>query len=128
MSGAKAILAIVLLSGSHERAHFAFMMASGAAAIGRHVVLFASNEGIRGLLEDWSLLDDSWRDAAVRGRGLAGLSALRDAARELDVRLIACDAGMRAEGFEVSSLWQGVEVAGIATFLEAAAGGQMVSL
>jgi len=35
-------LGILLLSGGHERAHYAFVLATGAAAVGRAVVLFAT--------------------------------------------------------------------------------------
>ena len=38
-------LGILLLSGAHDRAHYAFVLASGAAALGRQVVLFATNAG-----------------------------------------------------------------------------------
>ncbi len=121
-------LAILLLSGTHERAHFAFMMAAAAASLGRSVVLFASNHGCRALRDDWSELDDVGRDAVVRRGGVAGLGELRQSARELGVRLIACEAGLQTEGVETASLVPGVEVAGIATFLQAAGQGQMISL
>src|SRR5579875_3835983 len=90
-------LGILLLSGTHERAHYAFVLAAGAAALGRRVTLFASNGGIRALLADWSGRADAGRDAAIRGRGVAGLDELRAAARELGVVLLACEAGLRAE-------------------------------
>ena len=79
-------LAILLLSGTHERAHYAFVLAAGAAALGRRVTLFATNGGARALLADWSSLADAGRDAAIRARGVAGLDELREAARELGVR------------------------------------------
>ncbi len=120
-------LGIVLLSGSHERAHFAFMTAAAAAALGRSVVLFASGAGCRALMTDWSGLEDVGRDAAVRRRGVAGLGELRHAATETGVRLMACDAGLRAEAMEPAALYTGVEVAGIATLLEAVGSGQLVS-
>src|SRR5271168_1029784 len=88
-------LGILLLSGGHERAHYAFVLAAGAAAVGRSVMLFATNEGCRALLADWSTLADAGRDAAVRARGVAGLGELREAAIELGVRLAVCDAGLR---------------------------------
>ena len=47
-------LGLLLLSGSHDRAHYAFVLASGAAALGRSVVLFATNRGSLGLALDWS--------------------------------------------------------------------------
>ena len=46
----------------------------------------------------------------------------------LGVRLIACEAGLRVEGLDAAALWPGVEVAGIATFLEAVGAGQIVSI
>jgi len=121
-------LGILLLSGAHDRAHYAFVLAAGAAALGRNVVLFATNAGCRALLSDWSGLTDAARDERVRGAGVAGLEELRDAAREMGVRLIACEAGLRAEGIAGDSLVPGVEVAGVATFLTAVGGGQMVAI
>ena len=103
-------------------------MASGAAALGRAVVLFATNRGCLGLLRDWSGLADAARDAAIRAKGVAGLDELREAAVELAVRMIACEAGLRAEDIDIAGLLPHVEVAGIATFLAAVGGGQIVAL
>ena len=55
-------LGILLLSGAHDRAHYAFVLASGAAAVGRQVVLFATNAGCHALFADWSGLADAARD------------------------------------------------------------------
>lgn len=121
-------LGIVLLSGTHERAHYALVLATGAAALGRRVVLFATNTGCRALLADWSALENAERDAVIRARGVAGFDELRDAARELGVRLIACEAGLRAEALQDAPRISGVEVAGVATFLEAVGSGQMLAL
>jgi peroxiredoxin family protein len=121
-------LGILLLSGSHERAHYAFVLATGAAAMGRRVTLFATNEGCRALCADWSKLSDSGRDAAVRALGVAGFDALRDAAAELGVALLACEAGLRLAAIAPESLCAGVEVAGVARFLDACAGGQILTL
>lgn len=121
-------LGILLLSGTHERAHYAFVVASAAAALGRRVVLFATNAGCHALLTDWSGLAGAERDARVQSRGVAGLDALREAAVELSVRLIACEAGLRAEALESAPLFAGVEVAGVATFLEAVGEGAILSI
>jgi peroxiredoxin family protein len=121
-------LGILLLSGRHDRAHYAFVMATGAAALGRRVILFATNAGCHALLADWSGLEDAGRDGVIRARGVAGLDTLREAAAELPVRLIVCEAGLRAEALEGAPLLAGVEVAGIATFLEAVGGGQFLSI
>jgi peroxiredoxin family protein len=121
-------LGILLLSGTHERAHYAFVLAAAAAATGRPVVLFATNEGCRALCRDWSALDESGRDAGLRARGLAGIGELRDAAVEFGTRLIACEMGMRIAAIERESLSDGVEVGGVATFLSAVPGAQMMTL
>jgi uncharacterized protein len=121
-------LGLPLLSGNHDRAHYAFVLASGAAALGRSVVLFATNRGCLGLARDWSGLDDAARDARVQAAGVAGLDELREASIELGVRMIACEAGLRAEAIDVASLLPSVEIAGVATFLSAVGGGQVISL
>ena len=121
-------LGILLISGGHERAHYAFMLAAGAAAIGRPVCIFATNAGCLALAQDWSVMSDAARDDAVREAGVAGMDELRDAAAELGVRLLACDAGLRMAGLEATLLWRGVEIAGVPSFLSAIAGGQIVTL
>jgi uncharacterized protein len=121
-------LGILLLSGAHDRAHYAFVLASGAAALGRNVILFATNAGCHALFSDWSGLTDAARDARVRAAGVAGLEELRDASRELSVRMIACEAGLRAEGLDPARLLADVEVAGVTTFLSAVEAGQIVAI
>jgi peroxiredoxin family protein len=124
----KGTLGILLLAGTHDRAHYAFVLAAGAAALGRRVIVFATNDGCRALLADWSGLADSARDARIVARGVGGLATLRAAAMELGVRLIACEAGLRAEAIDPAGLLPAVEVAGVATFLEAVGAGQVISL
>jgi peroxiredoxin family protein len=119
-------LGLLLISGGHERAHYAFLLAAGAAALGRPVTLFATNAGCRALCAD--LAGFAAADAAVQAVGVAGLPELRSAAVELGVRLIACEAGLRIARLAADALLPGVEIAGVATFLAAAAGGQIVSL
>ena len=121
-------LGILLMAGTHERAQYAFLLAAAAASLGRQVTLFATNQGCRALREDWSDLDDVGRDAVIRRHGVAGLGELRESTRELGVRLIACEAGLVAESIDPASLLKGVEVGGVATFLEAVGHGQMISL
>lgn len=121
-------LGVLLLSGDHDRAHYAFVVASGAAALGRTVVLFATNRGCLALCRDWSGLANVDRDAHIEESGVAGLDTLRDACLEMNVRMIACEAGLRAEGIEASCLLPQVEIAGIATFLSAVGTGQIVTI
>ena len=114
---------VLLLSGGHDRAHYAFVLATGAAALGRDVTLFATNAGCRALLQDWRRLDGAERDGVIVARGVAGLDTLRDAAAELGIRIIACEAGLQAEAIDPVDLLPGVAVGGVASFLEATRGG-----
>ncbi|MBD0272377.1 MAG: DsrE family protein [Acetobacteraceae bacterium] len=120
-------LGILLVSGGHERAHYALVLATAAAALGRDAVLFATNAGCRLFLDPTPLLEDA-REAALDARGVAPIAALLPAAAELGVRRIACEAGLRAEDLAGAPLAPGVEVAGVATFLAAVGGGQVLSL
>ena len=120
-------LGVLLLDGSHDRAHYALVVATGAAALGRDVTLFTTNSGCRLFLRDAPLLADA-REARIVAQGVAGIATLMDAAADLGIRRIACEAGLRAEGLHGATLLPGVEVAGIATFLAAVGGGQIVTL
>ncbi len=121
-------LGVLLLSGAHDRAHYAFVVAAGAAALGRPVVLFATNLGCHALCLDWSGLSDARRDIVLETRGVAGVTTLREACIEMNVRLIACEAGLRAEALDPALLLPQVEVAGIATFLAATGSGQIITI
>ena len=121
-------LGVLLLSQAHDRAHYAFVVASGAAALGRPVTLFVTNGGCHALFSDWSSLTDAARDKQVREAGVAGLEALREACVEMGVRLIACESGLRAEGLDASRLIPKVEVSGVVTFLAAVGAGQIVTI
>ena len=121
-------LGLLLISGGHERAHYAFLLAAAAAALGRRVVLFATNEGTRALRADIAGLDDGEREARIRSAGVAGLAELRTAAMEMGARLIACEAGLLMAGIRATELLAGVEVAGVVTFLAATSDGQVVTL
>lgn len=121
-------LGLLVLTGTHDRAHYAFMLAVAAAALGRPVILFASNDGCRAVAQDWSGLTDSPRDDTVRERGVAGLDELREAAAELGVRLLVCEAGLLMAGLSAESLLPGVEVTGIPAFLAAVGTSPIITL
>ena len=109
-------LGILLLSGAHDRAHYAFVLASGAAALGREVVLFATNAGCHALLADWSGLAERARCARARRAASPGwTSCARRRANGGAPDRLRGRAARRGAGS--GPLWQGVEVAGIATFL-----------
>ena len=119
-------LGILLISGGHERAHYALVLATAAAALGRPVTLFATNGGLRLLLADHPLEAEP-REAALEAAGVAGIRTLREAAQELGVALWACEAGRRGEGLDETPMLDGVEITGAVSFLTAATG-QLVTL
>ncbi len=118
-------LGILLISPGHERAHYAFVLATAAAAIDREVVIFATNGGCRALVADLSPFAAD--DESVVLRGIASLAVLREAAIELGVRMIACEAGLRLSGI-TAPLADTVEIAGAVSFLSAIMGGQVITL
>jgi len=120
-------LGILLVSGGHERAQYALVLATGAAAVGREVVLFATNAGCR-LFDAARPLEADPREALLEARGVAGIGTLLAAAEELGIRRIACEAGLKAEAMGQAALLPGVEVAGVVTFLGAVGPGQIATL
>ena len=126
--GPRPALGILLLSGSYDRAHTALLMAAGAAALDRSVVLFATQGGLRALCTDWSGLDGSDADATLRARGVAGFDALREVLAPLGVRLMACESGLQATALSPQALLPQVERTGVASFLDAVGDGQLLSI
>jgi predicted peroxiredoxin len=120
-------LGILLRGAGHEPAHYALVLATAAAAIGRPVTLFATNAGLTLFRRGAPLLADP-RETQLAGQGVAGIATLWEAAEDLGIRRIACEAGMRAEGIEAPDLAEGIELAGVVTFLEATRDGQLLSL
>lgn len=119
-------LGVLLARPGHEAAQLALMLATAAAAIGRPAVLFCTQEGVHLLRANAPLAADA-REALAEARGVAGTAALLEAARGLGIRLIACDAALRMAGIGAETLAEGVEVAGLVTFLAAVGHGQMVA-
>ncbi len=121
-------LGILLLSGCYRRAHTALLMAAGAAALDRPVVVFATQNGLHALCRDWSGLDGSEADATLRARGVAGFAALQDTLSPLGVRLMACESGLKAIALPPDALLEQVERVGVPSFLHAVGAGQLLSI
>ncbi len=139
-------IGILLISGTYERAHYALVLATAAASVGRPVILFATGGGCRAFLgpaadgtPGWAALEATGiggpkgavaRDAWLREKGVAGFAELLASASELGVRLIVCEAGLKAEGLRKEQLDPGLngEVAGVVTFLAETEGGQIITL
>lgn len=131
-------LSLVVASGTYEKVHYAFVMASGAAAIGIPVTMFftmgASNAVLDGIC--WHALASEvpgmsakHRDEDFIEKGVASMDELIDSASELGVNFMVCEMGLRAEGLEDRSPRKGLDLTrtGIVTFLhDAESGGSIV--
>nr|WP_246495169.1 hypothetical protein [Ameyamaea chiangmaiensis] len=103
------------------------ILAAGAVAVGRPVVLFGAGVGVRALARDWSTLDGAADDAAYQARGVAGFATLREAARDLGCVFLACESGLRVAILADDDLMPGVAVAGVPSFLSATKGWQIAT-
>jgi peroxiredoxin family protein len=130
-----AALAIAVHSGDFDRVHYALVMASAAAATDRKVTLFFTGRAVHALVgaTGWHALDAApegaaARDATWRQRGVGGFEELLLACRDLGVRVIVCEMALRAAAIAADALRAdlGHETAGVVTFLNAGAGGQIV--
>lgn len=122
-------LGIVLFAGDFARAHYALMMANAALAIGRPTILFATMGGIGAFgRAGWRALPGAEADSRLRAQGVAGFAELLAAALELGLRLIVCEAGLRAKNLGADALDPALagEIAGLVTFYEAVGDGSIV--
>jgi peroxiredoxin family protein len=137
-------LSVLVFSGAYERVHYALVLASSAAAIGKPATLFFTDQALRALRRAEAAGAPGWRslpatagsdggtvDDDHRARGVAGFEELLTACVELGVRFIACEMGLRAMNLQPAALRSDIpiEVAGVVTFLaDASAKGPMLVL
>ena len=115
-------LSIIVFDGRFDRVHYALVMASAAAATSRAATLFFTGHALPALAPGgWRRLqgDPEATDAGFKKKGVADFEALLEACRDLGVRFIACEMGLRAAGLEARDLDPdlGIEIAGVVTFL-----------
>lgn len=116
-------LPIIVQAPAFERVHYALVLASGAAAIGRKPLLFFTGPALAALI-DWQHLDGAEQEASFRAHGVAGFEELLAACAALGVRFIACEMALKARCHTESDLRKdiAIEVAGVVTLLGAAGG------
>jgi peroxiredoxin family protein len=120
-------LSLVVFSGNYDRVHYALVLASAAAAVGRPVTLFFTHRAILTLTTDagWRALptDDGRSGGVVDDdyghRGIATVAELLDACAEMNVRFLVCEMGLRAERLRPDDLRSDlpIGVAGVVTLL-----------
>lgn len=106
MPPAERSLICILHSGDYERVRFTLATAAAAAAADRDVTLFFTMDACVALQRDrgWHGLQSTGgsaleADTALRDRGVAGFEELLGACRDLGVRLVVCEMGLRAREF-----------------------------
>ncbi len=126
-------LSIVVFSGQFDKIHYALVMASGAAAIDTKVTLFFTMEGVRSILSpdldglgSWSaqsttlcLETGADMDENFKARGVADFETLLLACRDLGVRFMVCEMGLKAMDLSREAIRNDltVELGGVVTFL-----------
>lgn len=136
-------LSVVVFSGDFERVHYALAMASAAAATNRPATLFFTMGALRALLSDapdgrpgWHALGPApggvapaERERELEAQGVATFAELLSACRELGVKFMVCEMGLRATGLDAGQLRDDIpfEQGGIVSFLaDASATGHTV--
>lgn len=102
-------LTVIVTSGDADRLYSALLIASGVAAQGGAARVFCDGPAVPLLIP----LTTAPLDAKRALHGQPRLSELRIEARDLGVRLIACQAGMALAGLEIEALGDGVEAGGL---------------
>ncbi len=115
-------LSIIVFDGRFDRVHYALVLASAAAATNRAATLFFTAHALPALAPGgWRRLqgDPEATNAGLKKKGVADFESLLEACRDLGVRFIACEMGLRAAGLTDKDLDSdlGIEIAGVVTFL-----------
>lgn len=140
-------VSIIVFSGDLDKVLPAFIIATGAAAMGLEVSLFFTFWGLnvlkkrrdlsgKGFLEKlFALMTPVGTEglgvskmnffgigakmlrALMKQKQVASLEELAQMAREMGVKIIACQMSMDVLDIKPDELWDGIEVGGVATFL-----------
>ena len=126
-------LSIVVYSDKFDEVHYALVMASAAAAVGRPVTLFFTMDACIALGKPRPGEDPAWtrmpvnqgsgtaveRDAEYGARGIATFDELIEACTTLGVKFMVCEMGLRARGLENLPLRDDItiEEGGVVSFL-----------
>lgn len=135
-------LSVVVYDRHFDKVHYALVMASAAAAVGRPATLFFTMEACRALIADtgagpgWAAMPLSdgpgtgaERDAHYAAAKVATFEELLSACVAMDVKFLVCEMGLRAIGLERATLRADVPVeeGGGVTFLgDASKDGAMI--
>ena len=140
-------VALVVFSGDLDRVLAAFVIATGAAALGQEVSMFFTFWGLSVLKKDSNLsgkglfekmmavmspgnstelpvskmnyfgIGAKMLRQMMKDKNVSSLEEMIEMAREMDVKLLACEMSMDVMGIQDDELIDGLESAGVAAFL-----------
>jgi len=140
-------VSIIVFSGDLDKVLPAFIIATGAAAMGMQVSLFFTFWGLNALKKRRDLSGKGFLEklfalmtpvgteglgvskmnffgigakllrTLMKRKQVASLEELAQMAREMGVKIIACQMSMDVLGITKDELWDGIEVGGVAAFL-----------
>ncbi|MCS7192093.1 MAG: DsrE/DsrF/DrsH-like family protein [Armatimonadetes bacterium] len=138
---------IIVFSGDLDKVLASFVIATGAAAVGMEVSMFFTFWGLNALKKKRNLSGKNFMEkmfaimtpvgteglgvskmnffgigakmlrAMMKRKQVASLEELAQMARDLGVKIIACQMAMDVMGVKADELWDGIEVGGVAAFL-----------
>jgi len=140
-------VSIIVFSGDLDKVLASFVIATGAAAMGMEVSMFFTFWGLNALKKGRDLSGKNLMEkmfalmtpagteglgvskmnffglgakmlrAMMKRKGVTSLEELAQMARDLGVKVIACQMAMDVMGVKKEELWDGIEVGGVASFL-----------
>ncbi len=119
-------LSLVLHSGDYSRMHYALVLASAAAAVGKPVTILFAGASVLALAKTWRMPDEDHRVKALR---VAGFEELLTACRDLGARMLVCETALALAELNPAQLRDdlNLETAGAVTFLnDASASGEIL--
>ncbi|TMW72996.1 DsrE/DsrF/DrsH-like family protein [Alteribacter natronophilus] len=143
---------MIVFDGDLDKAMASFIIATGAAAMGKQVTMFFTFWGLNVLRKDEAVnvknknfLEKMFGKMMPRGPGKLGLSKMNfggagsklmkkmmkqhnvtslpeliELAQEMDVKMVACTMSMDVMGLQKEELIEGLEYAGVASYLSEA--------
>lgn len=126
-------LSIIIYDHHFDKVHYALVMASAAAAIGKPVTLFFTMGACQALLKTDRGVPPAWaemplsdeegfgfeRDQFYKKSGVAHFEELLEACSALGVNFMVCEMGLRAKSLKTKTLRDNlnIEISGVVTFL-----------
>ena len=124
-------LSLVVFSGTFEKVHYALVLASGTAAVGKPVTMLFTMQATRALLKAGEDGKPGWQglpsemesgkatDDGFKARMVGDFETLLDACNEMNVRFMVCEMGLRALDIDMSALRDDITIqpGGVVTFM-----------